>query len=254
MLFLICFIFQRHKQYELEQQQGQPQEELDQQRRQQQQKSQQDRQRENLGQRYQALLQERRPAHQKHLQQRLRQKRRRPPQIEYVGQQGPTSSSTDTQLRGFDGNSAVEGTMEKAIHVTTAPAQEVEGQTSEQPEVYSSLCENCEKFFRLRLSGPPKREQRHSETLSAIRQNAMDGCSVCALISRKLKNRPVKVNEPVVFTIEPFEAGWQIFSPFMDILIMPLTDCRSENTSLDLCCYTELLTNFAACCRLRKAS
>lgn len=225
-LFLIWLISQRH--------QRQEEEESEQQRRQKQQRVHQIRQREDLQQKYDSSLQQQRNAHQHQLQQGPRQRQRRPPQIEHVSPQEPTSSSTGTQLRGLDGNSAVEGTTENAIVTTTAPADEVEGQTSEQPEVYCPLCENCQKFFRLHRSGPSQRQFLHSETLSLIRLNAMKGCSVCALISRKLKDRPVKANKSVAFTIEPWTVGWHLWSPYIDFRVIPVTESTSKTTHLSI--------------------
>lgn len=124
--------------------------------------------------------------------------------------------------------------MDNAIRTVNAPLNEVAGQTSEQPMVYSSLCENCNIFFHLRRSSPSQGAYPHSETLSVIRQNAMDGCSVCALVSRKLKGRPVKADEPVAFTIQPWRVGWQLFSPYMDILVIPATEGTSKNTPLSI--------------------
>lgn len=134
---------------------------------------------------------------------RLRQRRRRQPQIDYINQQEPTSSS------------------------------------SEQPTLNSAVCENCHKFFRLRRSELPQsafshNKIAHCETLSVVCQNAMKGCPVCALISRKLKDRPVAADKPVTFTIEPQWSGWCLFSPHLDIWVTPVTDERSKNTPLSI--------------------
>lgn len=124
--------------------------------------------------------------------------------------------------------------MNNAIPTATTPAEEVEGQMSEQPEAESLLCENCQKFFRLRPTGPSQRQFPHSKSLSVIRQNAMKGCSVCALIIRKLKDRPVKANKPVAFTIEPWTVGWHLWSPYIDFRVIPATDGTSKNTPLSI--------------------
>lgn len=126
--------------------------------------------------------------------------------------------------------------MNDAIRTATAtaPAEEVEGQISEQPKAESSLCENCQTFFRLRPTGPSKRQFPHSKSLSVIRQNAMKGCSVCALIIRKLKDRPVKANNSVTFTIEPWRLGWHLWSSYIDFRVIPATDGTSKNTLLSI--------------------
>lgn len=157
------------------------------------------------------------------LQLRPRQRQRRRQHIEYVSQEVPISS------------------------------------TSEQPKFDSALCENCHKFFRLQRhdSGLSGTAFPHSETLSVLRQNANNGCSVCALIGRKLKDRPVVADEPVIFIIEFLGFSWRVSSPYMEFQVIPVTDRTSKNSPfplLHLSGRTEHITNAPDCYRPYNAS
>lgn len=186
---------------------SQRRQELDQQRRQQLYRPRQDAQRQNLQQRYQALRQQQqavhqrqqRATHQQHPQPGRRQSQSPQPGSEYVNQQEAAPPSS-----------------------------------SEQANSESALCKKCRTFFCLDRSGPSERAFPHSETLSVIRDNAARGCSVCAIISRRLKNRPVAADKPVAFTIEPWRIGWHLWSPYIDIRIVPVTDNSSKRTPLHL--------------------
>lgn len=150
------------------------------------------------------------------LQLRPRPRQKRQPQIEYFRQQGARPPS------------------------------------SEQLNFDPALCENCRRFFRLPGSGL---RVTHSETLSVLRQNAMNGCSVCALINRNFKDRPVAADEPVTLTIEDWCVSWHLSSPYIDIWVKPVTDDTSKSApSLGLCGCPEHITNAADCCRPHNAS
>lgn len=148
----------------------------------------------------------------------LRPRRKRQPRIEYVSQQESTPPS------------------------------------SEQLNFDYALCENCRRFFRLPGSELPQ-NVTHSETLSVLRQNAMNGCSVCALINRNLKDRPVAADEPVTLNIEDWCISWHLSSPYTDISVKPVTDNTSKNTpSINISSYTEHITNASDCYRPNNAS
>lgn len=193
--------------------------ELDQEWRQQRPTPRQDRQRQDPHRRYQAFQQQQRAARRQQPQPRRRQGPE--PETEHVSQQGATPSSP-----------------------------------SEQGNSECALCENCQRFFRLHLSGPSQRTIPHSETSSVIRQNAINGCSVCAVISRKLKDRPVTADKPVAFTIEHGKNGWHLWSPDIDIQlgVVPVRDSTSKRTAA--CIFlVELgnISNFANCGRPQDA-
>lgn len=104
--------------------------------------------------------------------------------------------------------------------------------SSKHPKYDAALCENCRTFFRPRDQDPSQIALPHSESLSVLRQNAMNGCAVCALVSRQLKDRPVDADKPVTLPITHWGIMWHLFSPDIDIQIIPLTDVTSKNTAL----------------------
>lgn len=169
----------------------QQREKINQQRRQLLYRPRKDGQQQNLQKRYQALQQQQRAAQKQG--QQPRRRRRPQPETEHVSQQEATPSSS-----------------------------------SEQSNSESALCGNCQKFFRIRRSGPTQRKFPHSDSLTVIHRNAINGCSVCAMISRKLKTQPVAADKPVAFTIEPWSVGWHLWSPHIDIQVIPMPDETSK--------------------------
>lgn len=111
---------------------------------------------------------------------------------------------------------------------------EIRSSPSRHPKYDAALCENCQIFFRPRRQDPSQTAFPHSESLRVLRQNAMNGCAVCALISRQLKNRPVEDDQPVRLPISHWGISWHLFSPDIDIQIIPLTEVTSKNTALSI--------------------
>lgn len=117
--------------------------------------------------------------------------------------------------------------------IEDASRRETRPSSSKHPKYDAALCENCHNVFRPRHD-PSQIAFPHSESLSVLRQNAMNGCAVCALISRQLKNRPVEADKPVTLPIKHWGISWHLSSPDIDIGIIPLTDVTSKNTALSI--------------------
>lgn len=113
--------------------------------------------------------------------------------------------------------------------------RETRSSSSRHPKYDAALCENCQIFFRPRRKDQSQIAFPHSESLHVLRQNAMSGCAVCALISRQLKNRPVEADKPVTLPIDHWGISWHLLSPDIDIRVIPLTEVTSKNTALSIC-------------------